>query len=278
MTTAELKKTANEVRKGIIKSTHAAKSGHPGGSLSAADLFTYLYFVELNVDPKNPKDENRDRFVLSKGHVAPGYYSTLAERGFFPKEDLLTLRHVGSYLQGHPDMKKIPGVDMSSGSLGQGISAAVGMALAAKLQNKDYRTYTLLGDGEIQEGQVWEASMLAGHRKLDNLVVIVDNNNLQIDGKITDVNSPYPIDKKFEAFNFHVINIDGNDFDQIEAAFKEARKTKGMPTAIIAKTIKGKGVSFMEDQAGWHGKAPNDEQYAQAMEELEKAGEALCQK
>lgn len=278
MTTAELKKTANEVRKGIIKSTHAAKSGHPGGSLSAADVFTYLYFVELNVDPKNPKDENRDRFVLSKGHVAPGYYSTLAERGFFPKEDLLTLRHVGSYLQGHPDMKKIPGVDMSSGSLGQGISAAVGMALAAKLQNKDYRTYTLLGDGEIQEGQVWEASMLAGHRKLDNLVVIVDNNNLQIDGKITDVNSPYPIDKKFEAFNFHVINIDGNDFDQIEAAFKEARNTKGMPTAIIAKTIKGKGVSFMEDQAGWHGKAPNDEQYAQAMEELEKAGEALCQK
>ena len=278
MTTAELKKTANEVRKGIIKSTHAAKSGHPGGSLSAADVFTYLYFVELNVDPKNPKDENRDRFVLSKGHVAPGYYSTLAERGFFPKEDLLTLRHVGSYLQGHPDMKKIPGVDMSSGSLGQGISAAVGMALAAKLQNKDYRTYTLLGDGEIQEGQVWEASMLAGHRKLDNLVVIVDNNNLQIDGKITDVNSPYPIDKKFEAFNFHVINIDGNDFDQIEAAFKEARKTKGMPTAIIAKTIKGKGVSFMEDQAGWHGKAPNDEQYAQAMEELEKAGESLCQK
>ena len=278
MTTAELKKTANEVRKGIIKSTHAAKSGHPGGSLSAADVFTYLYFVELNVDPKNPKDENRDRFVLSKGHVAPGYYSTLAERGFFPKEDLLTLRHVGSYLQGHPDMKKIPGVDMSSGSLGQGISAAVGMALAAKLQNKDYRTYTLLGDGEIQEGQVWEASMLAGFRKLDNLVVIVDNNNLQIDGRIDEVNSPYPIDKKFEAFNFHVINIDGHDFDQIAAAFKEARETKGMPTAIIAKTIKGKGVSFMEDQAGWHGKAPNDEEYKIAMEDLEKAGEALCQK
>ena len=278
MTTAELKKTANEVRKGIIKSTHAAKSGHPGGSLSAADVFTYLYFVELNVDPKNPKDENRDRFVLSKGHVAPGYYSTLAERGFFPKEDLLTLRHVGSYLQGHPDMKKIPGVDMSSGSLGQGISAAVGMALAAKLQNKDYRTYTLLGDGEIQEGQVWEASMLAGHRKLDNLVVIVDNNNLQIDGKITDVNSPYPIDKKFEAFNFHVINIDGNDFDQIDAAFKEAKTVKGQPTAIIAKTVKGKGVSFMENQVGWHGKAPNEEQYNIAMEELEKAGEALCQK
>ena len=278
MTTAELKKTANEVRKGIIKSTHAAKSGHPGGSLSAADVFTYLYFVELNVDPKNPKDENRDRFVLSKGHVAPGYYSTLAERGFFPKEDLLTLRHVGSYLQGHPDMKKIPGVDMSSGSLGQGISAAVGMALAAKLQNKDYRTYTLLGDGEIQEGQVWEAAMLAAHKKLDNLVVIVDNNNLQIDGAIDEVCSPYPIDKKFEAFNFHVINIDGNDFDQIDAAFKEAKATKGMPTAIIAHTVKGKGVSFMENQVGWHGTAPNDEQYAVAMEELEKAGEALCQK
>ena len=277
MTTAELKKTANEVRKGIIKSTHAAKSGHPGGSLSAADVFTYLYFVELNVDPKNPKDENRDRFVLSKGHVAPGYYSTLAERGFFPKEDLLTLRHVGSYLQGHPDMKKIPGVDMSSGSLGQGISAAVGMALAAKLQNKDYRTYTLLGDGEIQEGQVWEAAMLAAHKKLDNLVVIVDNNNLQIDGAIDEVNSPYPIDKKFEAFNFHVINIDGNDFDQIDAAFKEAKTVKGCPTAIIAKTIKGKDVSFMENQAGWHGKAPNDEEYAVAMADLEKVGEALCQ-
>ena len=278
MTTAELKKTANEVRKGIIKSTHAAKSGHPGGSLSAADIYTYLYFEEMNIDPKDPKKADRDRFVLSKGHTAPGYYSTLAHRGFFPVEDLTTLRKVGSYLQGHPDMKHIPGVDMSSGSLGQGISAAVGMAISAKLSDDDYRVYTLLGDGEIQEGQVWEASMLAGHRKLDNLVVIVDNNNLQIDGKITDVNSPYPIDKKFEAFNFHVINIDGNDFDQIEAAFKEARKTKGMPTAIIAKTIKGKGVSFMEDQAGWHGKAPNDEQYAQAMEELEKAGEALCQK
>ena len=279
MTTAELKKTANEVRKGIIKSTHAAKSGHPGGSLSAADVFTYLYFVELNVDPKNPKDENRDRFVLSKGHVAPGYYSTLAERGFFPKEDLLTLRHVGSYLQGHPDMKKIPGVDMSSGSLGQGISAAVGMALAAKLQNKDYRTYTLLGDGEIQEGQVWEAAMFAGFRKLDNLVVIVDNNGLQIDGKVDEVCSPYPIDKKFEAFNFHVINVaDGNDMDQLKAAFDEAKATKGMPTAIIMKTVKGKGVSFMENQAGWHGKAPNDEQYAQAMEDLEKVGEALCQK
>ena len=278
MNKLELMKTANEVRKGIVTAVHSAKSGHPGGSLSAADIYTYLYFEEMNIDSKDPKKADRDRFVLSKGHTAPGYYSTLAHRGFFPVEDLTTLRKVGSYLQGHPDMKHIPGVDMSSGSLGQGISAAVGMAISAKLSNDDYRVYTLLGDGEIQEGQVWEASMLAGHRKLDNLVVIVDNNNLQIDGKITDVNSPYPIDKKFEAFNFHVINIDGNDFDQIEAAFKEARKTKGMPTAIIAKTIKGKGVSFMEDQAGWHGKAPNDEQYAQAMEELEKAGEALCQK
>ena len=278
MNKLELMKTANEVRKGIVTAVHCAKSGHPGGSLSAADIYTYLYFEEMNIDPKDPKKADRDRFVLSKGHTAPGYYSTLAHRGFFPVEDLTTLRKVGSYLQGHPDMKHIPGVDMSSGSLGQGISAAVGMAISAKLSDDDYRVYTLLGDGEIQEGQVWEASMLAGHRKLDNLVVIVDNNNLQIDGKITDVNSPYPIDKKFEAFNFHVINIDGNDFDQIEAAFKEARETKGMPTAIIAKTIKGKGVSFMEDQAGWHGKAPNDEQYAQAMEELEKAGEALCQK
>ena len=278
MNKLELMKTANEVRKGIVTAVHSAKSGHPGGSLSAADIYTYLYFEEMNIDPKDPKKADRDRFVLSKGHTAPGYYSTLAHRGFFPVEDLTTLRKVGSYLQGHPDKKHIPGVDMSSGSLGQGISAAVGMAISAKLSDDDYRVYTLLGDGEIQEGQVWEASMLAGHRKLDNLVVIVDNNNLQIDGKITDVNSPYPIDKKFEAFNFHVINIDGNDFDQIEAAFKEARETKGMPTAIIAKTIKGKGVSFMEDQAGWHGKAPNDEQYAQAMEELEKAGEALCQK
>ena len=249
------------------------KRQHPGGSLSAADVFTYLYFVELNVDPKNPKDENRDRFVLSKGHVAPGYYSTLAERGFFPKEDLLTLRHVGSYLQGHPDMKKIPGVDMSSGSLGQGISAAVGMALAAKLQNKDYRTYTLLGDGEIQEGQVWEAAMFAGSRKLDNLVVIVDNNGLQIDGPIDEVNSPYPIGAKFEAFNFNVVEIDGHDFDQIADAFKQAKECKGKPTAIIMKTIKGKGVSFMENQVSWHGSAPNDEQCKQALEELEKVGE-----
>lgn len=273
----ELMKTANEIRKGIVTAVHSAKSGHPGGSLSAADIYTYLFFEEMNIDPKDPEKADRDRFVLSKGHTAPGYYSTLANRGFFPVEDLTTLRKVGSYLQGHPDMKHIPGVDMSSGSLGQGISAAVGMAISAKLSGDGYRVYTLLGDGEIQEGQVWEASMLAAHRKLDNLVVIVDNNNLQIDGAIDEVNSPYPIDKKFEAFNFHVITIDGNDFDQIEAAFKEARETKGMPTAIVAKTVKGKGVSFMENQVGWHGAAPNDEQYAVAMEDLEKAGEALCQ-
>lgn len=278
MTKLELEKMAVEVRKGIIVGVYNAKSGHPGGSLSAADIFTYLYFEEMNIDPENPKDENRDRFVLSKGHVAPGLYSTLAHRGFFPVEELENLRHIGSFLQGHPDMKHIPGVDMSSGSLGQGISAAVGMAIAGKMDNADYRVYTLLGDGEIQEGQVWEASMMAGFRKLDNLVVIVDNNNLQIDGAIDEVCSPYPIDKKFEAFNFHVINIDGNDFDQIDAAFKEAKATKGMPTAIIAHTVKGKGVSFMENQVGWHGTAPNDEQYAVAMEELEKAGEALCQK
>ena len=274
----ELMKTANEVRKGIVTAVHSAKAGHPGGSLSAADIFTYLYFEEMNIDPKEPKKADRDRFVLSKGHTAPGLYSALAHRGYFPVEDLKTLRHTGSYLQGHPDTKHIPGVDMSSGSLGQGISAAVGMALAAKLSNEDYRVYTLLGDGEIQEGQVWEASMLAGSRKLDNLVVIVDNNNLQIDGTIEEVNSPYPIDKKFEAFNFHVITINGNDMDEIAAALKEARKTKGMPTAIIAKTTKGKGVSFMENAVGWHGKAPNDEEYKIAMEDLEKAGEALCQK
>ena len=278
MNKLELQKVANEVRKGVITSVHAAKAGHPGGSLSAADIFTYLYFEEMNVDPKDPEKADRDRFVLSKGHTAPGLYSALALKGYFPVEDLETLRHLGSYLQGHPDMKHIPGVDMSSGSLGQGISAAVGMAIAGKMDNADYRVYTLLGDGEIQEGQVWEASMMAGFRKLDNLVVIVDNNNLQIDGAIDEVCSPYPIDKKFEAFNFHVINIDGNDFDQIDAAFKEARATKGMPTAIIAHTVKGKGVSFMENQVGWHGTAPNDEQYAVAMEELEKAGEALCQK
>ena len=274
----KLMKTANEIRKGIVSSVHSAKAGHPGGSLSAADIFTYLYFEELRIEPKETKKADRDRFVLSKGHTAPGLYSALAERGYFPKEDLLTLRHVGSYLQGHPDMKHIPGVDMSSGSLGQGISAAVGMAIAGKMDDADYRVYTLLGDGEIQEGQVWEASMLAASHKLDNLVVIVDNNNLQIDGTIEEVNSPYPIDKKFEAFNFHVIKIDGNDFDQIDAAFKEAKTVKGQPTAIIAKTVKGKGVSFMENQVGWHGKAPNDEEYKVAMEELEKAGEALCQK
>ena len=278
MNNLELEKMANEIRKDIVTAVHSAKSGHPGGSLSSADIFTYLYFEEMNVDPANPKWEDRDRFVLSKGHVAPGLYSTLAEKGYFPKEDLKTLRHTGSYLQGHPDMKHIPGIDMSSGSLGQGVSVAVGMAAAGKYDKKDYRVYTLTGDGEIQEGQIWEAAMWAGHRKLDNLVVIVDNNNLQIDGSVEDVCSPYPIDKKFEAFNFHVINIDGNDFDQIRAACKEARETKGMPTAIIAKTVKGKGVSFMENAAGWHGKAPNDEEYEIAMADLEKAGEALCQK
>lgn len=278
MNNLELEKMANEIRKDIVTAVHSAKSGHPGGSLSSADIFTYLYFEEMKVDPANPKWEDRDRFVLSKGHVAPGLYSTLAEKGYFPKEDLKTLRHTGSYLQGHPDMKHIPGIDMSSGSLGQGVSVAVGMAAAGKYDKKDYRVYTLTGDGEIQEGQIWEAAMWAGHRKLDNLVVIVDNNNLQIDGSVEDVCSPYPIDKKFEAFNFHVINIDGNDFDQIRAAFKEARETKGMPTAIIAKTVKGKGVSFMENAAGWHGKAPNDEEYEIAMADLEKAGEALCQK
>ncbi len=279
MQISELRKIANEVRKGIVTAVHSARAGHPGGSLSAADIFTYLYFEEMNIDPKNPKDPDRDRFVLSKGHTAPGYYSAMAHRGYFPVEDLVTLRHVGSHLQGHPCMQHIPGIDMSSGSLGQGISAAVGMAIAGKLDNKTYRVYTLLGDGEIQEGQVWEASMLAGHRKLDNLVVIVDNNGLQIDGKIEDVCSPYPIDKKFEAFNFHVINVvDGNDMEQLRAAFAEAKTVTGKPVAIIAKTVKGKGVSFMENQASWHGTAPNDEQYAVAMADLEKAGEALCQK
>ena len=279
MNKLELQKMANEVRKGIVTGVHAAKAGHPGGSLSAADLFTYLYFEEMNVDPKNPQDPDRDRFVLSKGHTAPGLYATLAHKGYFPVEDLVTLRHIGSHLQGHPCMQHTPGLDMSSGSLGQGISAAVGMALSAKLRNKSYRVYTLLGDGEIHEGQVWEAAMFAGARKLDNLVVIVDNNGLQIDGNIEDVCSPYPIDKKFEAFNFHVINVaDGNDFDQLDAAFKEAREVKGMPVAIIMKTVKGKGVSFMENQASWHGTAPNDEQYAVAMEDLKKVEEALCQK
>ena len=275
MDTLALKKMANEVRKGIVTAVHSAKSGHPGGSLSAADILTYLYFEEMNIDPKDPKKADRDRFVLSKGHIAPALYSTLAHRGYFPVEDLTTLRHVGSYLQGHPDMKHIPGVDMSSGSLGQGSSAAVGMALAGKLDNASYRVYCVLGDGEVQEGQVWEAAMFAGARKLDNLVFVVDNNGLQIDGDIEDVCSPYPLPDQFKAFNFHVIEIDAHDFEQIDAAFREARETKGMPTAIIAKSVKGKGVSFMENQASWHGSAPNDEQYAQAMEELEKAGAAL---
>ena len=264
MTNQELKKTANEVRKGIIEGVHAAKAGHPGGSLSATEVFTYLYFEEMNIDPKNPKKADRDRFVLSKGHTAPGLYSALAQRGFFPVEDLKSLRSIGSHLQGHPCVQHTPGIDASSGSLGQGISVAVGMALSAKLSNESYRVYTLLGDGEIQEGQVWEASMFAAAKNLDNLCVIVDNNGLQIDGRIEDVNSP---------FNFHVVEVaDGNDFDQLRAAFKEARETKGQPTAIIMKTVKGKGISFMENQVGWHGKAPNDEEYAIAMEELGKAG------
>ena len=271
MTNIELQKTANEVRKGIVTSVHSAKAGHPGGSLSSADIFTYLYFEEMKIDPENPKMEDRDRFVLSKGHVAPGLYATLANRGFFPVEELTTLRKLGSKLQGHPCMQETPGVDMSSGSLGQGFSAAVGMALSAKLTGKDYRVYALCGDGELQEGQIWEAAMFAGFRKLDNLVLIVDNNGLQIDGKIEDVCSPYPIGEKFKAFNFHVEEIDGHDFDQIRSAFTNARNTKGMPTVIIAKTVKGKGVSFMENQASWHGTAPNDEQYEIAMAELNKA-------
>ena len=275
MTNIELQKKANEVRKGIVTSVHSAKAGHPGGSLSAADIFTYLYFEEMNVDPENPKMEDRDRFVLSKGHTAPGLYAVLANRGYFPVEDLKTLRKIGSYLQGHPDMKHIPGADMSSGSLGQGVSAAVGMAISAKLSGDSYRVYTLLGDGEIQEGQVWEAAMLAAHRNLDNLVVIVDNNNLQIDGPIDQVCSPYPIDKKFEAFNFHVINVDAHDFDALRAAFKEARGTKGMPTCIVLHSLKGKGVSYMENNIDWHGKAPNDEEYAAAMADLEKIGAEL---
>ena len=272
----ELKQKANEVRKGIVTAVHAAKSGHPGGSLSAADILTYLYFEEMNIDPAQPKKADRDRFVLSKGHNAPGLYAVLAERGYFSKKDLLTLRHIGSYLQGHPDMKHITGVDMSSGSLGQGISAAAGMAVSAKISGDSYHVYTLLGDGEIQEGQVWEAAMFAGHRKLDNLTVIVDNNNLQIDGSIEDVCSPYPIDKKFEAFNFHVICVeDGNDMEQLKKAFDEAKTVKGKPVAIIARTLKGKGVSFMENKASWHGKAPNDEEFSQAMKELDEATKEL---
>lgn len=268
-TKLELETQAREIRKGIVTAVHSAKSGHPGGSLSAADIMTYLYFKEMNIDPANPKDPNRDRFVLSKGHIAPALYSTLSHRGYFPTSDLTTLRHTGSYLQGHPDMKHIPGVDMSSGSLGQGLSAAVGMALAAKLDGKDYRVYAMCGDGEIEEGQIWEAAMFAGFKKLDNLTVIVDNNNLQIDGSIDEVCSPYPIPEKFEAFGFNVISIDGHDFDAIEDAFAKAKATTGKPTAIIAKTVKGKGVSFMENQCGWHGKAPNDEEFETALKDLE---------
>ena len=264
----QLQITACKVRIGIIDSTHSAKAGHPGGSLSAAEMFTYLYFRELNIDPKNPKWENRDRFVLSKGHTAPGLYAALAYRGFFPVEDLLTLRHIDSYLQGHPSMNSVPGVDMSTGSLGQGISCAAGMALGLKHQGKSARVYTLLGDGEIQEGQVWEACMFASHYKLDNLCVIIDNNGLQIDGDVADVMSPYPIVDKLEAFGFKALTIDGHDFDQIEAALNTARATKGQPTAIVMKTIKGKGVSFMENNAGWHGKAPNDAEHEQAIGEL----------
>ena len=264
----QLQITACKIRMGIIDGVHSAKAGHPGGSLSATELFTYLYFKEMNIDPADPKNPNRDRLVLSKGHTAPGLYATLAHRGFFPVEDLLTLRHTGSYLQGHPNMNTVPGVDMSTGSLGQGISVAAGMALSAKHQKKDFRVYTLLGDGEIQEGQVWEACMLASHYSLDNLCVIVDNNGLQIDGDISKVMSPYPIVDKLAAFGFHVIAIDAHDFDQIEAALNEAKATKGQPTAIVMKSVKGKGVSFMENNAGWHGKAPNDAEYEQAIAEL----------
>lgn len=269
MNIQELKKIANEIRKDILIQVHASKTGHPGGSLSSADIFTYLYFKEMNISVENYKSDDRDRFILSKGHTAPGLYAALAEKGILPKEDLISLRKIGSYLQGHPDMKHTPGIDMSTGSLGQGISAAVGMALSGKMRNKNYRVYTLLGDGELQEGQVWEATMFAGNKKLDNLVVIIDNNNLQIDGTIEEVNSPYPIDKKFEAFNFYTINVkDGNSMEELEKAFTAAKELKGKPVAIIAKTVKGKGVSFMENAVGWHGKAPNDEQFEKAMEEL----------
>ena len=265
----QLQITACKIRMGIVDGVHAAKAGHPGGSLSATELFTYLYFKELNINPADPRNAERDRFVLSKGHTAPGLYATLAHRGFFPVEDLLTLRHTGSNLQGHPNMNTVPGVDMSTGSLGQGISVAAGMALSAKHQNKDFRVYTLLGDGEIQEGQVWEACMLAGHYALDNLCVIVDNNGLQIDGDIAKVMSPYPIVDKLATFGFHVIAIDAHDFDQIEAALNEAKATKGRPTAIVMKSVKGKGVSFMENDAGWHGKAPNDAEHEKAIAELQ---------
>jgi len=264
----ELQKLACKVRMGVIESTHAAKAGHPGGSLSAAEVFTYLYFEELNVDPAAPKWEDRDRFVLSKGHTAPGLYAALALRGFFPVEDLKTLRQLGSYLEGHPNMNSVPGVDMSTGSLGQGVSAAAGMALAARYQGRTCRVYTLLGDGEIEEGEVWEALMFAAHYNLDNLCVIIDNNGLQIDGPVSEVMSPYPIEDKLRSFGLDTVEIDGHDFDALEGAFARAKQTKGRPFAIVLRTTKGKGVSYMEDQAGWHGKAPNDEQYAQAMDEL----------
>ena len=265
----QLQITACKVRMDAITGVHSAKAGHPGGSLSAAEMFTYLYFKEMNINPAEPRMENRDRFVLSKGHTAPGLYATLAHLGYFPVSDMPTLSHIGSYLQGNPNMNYVPGVDMSTGSLGQGLSAAVGMALGAKYQNKDFRVYALMGDGEIQEGQIWEACMAAAHYKLDNLVAIVDNNGLQIDGNVADVMSPYPIVDKLEAFGFHVMAIDAHDFDQIEAAFAEARSVKGKPSAIVMKSVKGKGVSFMENNAGWHGKAPNDAEYAQAMAELQ---------
>lgn len=272
----ELARIANEVRKGVLIGTHAAKSGHPGGSLGAADIITYLYFQEMNVDPANPSWPERDRFVLSKGHCAPALYAALAERGYFPTAELEMLRHIGSSLQGHPNMNDTPGVDMSTGSLGQGISAAVGMALAAKHWGDAYRVYALLGDGECEEGQVWEAAMFAGNRALDNLVVVVDHNGLQIDGPVDEVNSPMPLADKFRAFKFHVIELaDGNNMALVRAAFEAAREVKGAPVAIVAETVKGKGVSFMENQVGWHGKAPNDDQFAEAMAELDATGAAL---
>ncbi len=278
MNKQELERIANTIRKETISMIYNAKSGHPGGALSAIDIFTYLYFQEMNVEPSNPKKEDRDRFVLSKGHTVPGLYAVLAEKGYFSKDTLMTYRKMGTILQGHPDIKKTPGIDMSTGSLGQGISAAVGMAFGAKAKNQDFRVYTMVGDGEIDEGQVWEAAMFAAHRKLDNLCVIVDNNGLQLDGTIEEIIGATPLDKKFEAFGFHVLEADGHDFDSLKAAFDKAREVKGKPTVIIAKTVKGKGVSYMENNVAWHGAAPNEEQYRQAMEELEKAGEALCQK
>ena len=278
MNKQELERIANTIRKETISMIYNAKSGHPGGALSAIDIFTYLYFQEMNIEPSNPKKEDRDRFVLSKGHTVPGLYAVLAEKGYFPKETLMTYRKMGTILQGHPDIKKTPGIDMSTGSLGQGISAAVGMAFGAKAKNQDFRVYTMVGDGEIDEGQVWEAAMFAAHRNLDNLCVIVDNNGLQLDGTIEEIIGATPLDKKFEAFGFHVLEADGHDFDSLKAAFDKAREVKGKPTVIIAKTVKGKGVSYMENNVAWHGAAPNEEQYRQAMEELEKAGEALCQK